>query len=452
MVRRTLILAALAAAAFAQQPGMGIQRSMSLLAGSTPERRNTVKILFYGQSITKQNWWKLVAADLRRRFPYADLHASNRAIGGFAAPMLKRVMVHDIASFAPDLIILHDYGAESDYEEIIRYIRSNTTAELALQTDHVTWLPPAAAQPPSDPAMKSYLWHEQHCGQWMPAIARKYGAAVIDVRTPWKAYLASQGLEPKDLLSDTVHLNARGDQLMADLVAQALVRVPSIPAEATVNDHKPAWSNGRLKLEFQGNRVDLAASRSARQPYSRARVLIDGKPPSQHPELYFITRPSDSAAVDWPFVIRIDHRSPLLVEDWFLTIAETNADNSVVRFTVRGSVTGEDGAGSSDALFISKSGRVVIAPEDWHLKRAFDLRKQLTPAGAVCRWKVVPLFLDTYEPPLVDDRTREYAVTLANGLANGRHTLELIAETPETPLLESIRTFRPPVPDGDTPR
>lgn len=36
--------------------GRNIQRTMRLLAESTPEHRNTVRVLFYGQSITDQAW------------------------------------------------------------------------------------------------------------------------------------------------------------------------------------------------------------------------------------------------------------------------------------------------------------------------------------------------------------------------------------------------------------
>ena len=167
-------------------------------------------------------------------------------------------------------------------------------------------------------------------------------------------------------------------------------------------------------------------------------------PPSAFPELYAITRPSDSIAVDWPFVIRVDHSAPLLVEDWFLTLTETDAASKVVRFTVRGSKTGADGEGISTERFVSKSGRVVIDPADWHLNRATEYSKKVTPAGAVCHWRVVPMFADVYEPPVMGDRTRDYAVTIANGLPNGKHRLELIAETPEAPLLESVRIYRPP--------
>ncbi len=68
--------------------GRNIQRTMRLLATSTPEHRNTVRILFYGQSITEQKWAKLVEDDLRRRFPHANLIVENRALGGFASQML----------------------------------------------------------------------------------------------------------------------------------------------------------------------------------------------------------------------------------------------------------------------------------------------------------------------------------------------------------------------------
>lgn len=424
--------------------GARIQRTMGLLATSTPVQRNRVKILFYGQSITKQDWWRQVAADLRQRYPFADLTIANLALGGFAAPMLKRVLPHDLLPFYPDLVILHDYGAEADYEEIIRWMRANTTAELALQTDHITWLPKAGGD--NDPALvKSYNWHDKHGDEWLPAMARKYDLEVIDIRNPWRQYLAARDLQPAALLSDGVHLNAHGQFLMAELTKRYLRYEPRFTAPVHATDHKPQWSAKVLTLEFEGNRVDLLASRSARQPYTRARVLIDGKPPSEIPSLTVFTRPSDSLAVDWPFVIRIDHNTPLIAEDWYLTITATDSVNRQVRFEVHGSRTGPDGSGISTERFVSKSGRVVIHPEDWHLNRAAEYSKVTTPVGAVCRWKAIPLYADIYEPPGIDDRTREYPVTVAQGLSNGKHQLELIAESPEPPLLEAIRVYRPPL-------
>src|SRR5208283_3669340 len=91
--------------------GANIQRTMTLLATSTPEHRNKVRIVFYGQSITEQDWSKRVADDLRQRFPNADLDIQNRAIGGFAAQILIRPAEHDLYPFYPDLLIFHVYGA-----------------------------------------------------------------------------------------------------------------------------------------------------------------------------------------------------------------------------------------------------------------------------------------------------------------------------------------------------
>lgn len=455
MWRRTFIQMQAAAAAPFPAPektdsasfGGALQRSMTLMATSTPHQRNAVKVLFYGQSITKQNWWMDVAGRLRAQYPYADLTIVNRSIGGFAANLLKRTMAADILPFYPDLIIMHDYGGESDYEEIIRWIRSNTTAELALATDHITWMPDEAGANDTE-KLKSYNWHERHCAEWMPQMARKYGIEIVDIRTPWKKYLAANHLKPADILSDGVHLNAQGEYLMASLVSEYLRYDPKFPRQAWSGlavDVKPEWKQGRLALEFQGNRLDLLASRGDRQPWTKGRILIDGRPPSSHEQLYAFTRPSDGAAVDWPFVIHVGHEAPLQVEDWFLTITKTDPANQAVEFEVRGSKTGPDGSGISTERFVSRSKRVVLEPADWHLNRAYELRKTTTPVGAVCHWRVEPLFRDFYEPPRVDDRTREYPVTVARGLSNGTHRLEIISETPEALLLESIRIYRPPL-------
>src|ERR1019366_4089894 len=100
--------------------GLGVQRTMTLLAASTPEHRNTVRVLFYGQSITEQDWWKSVADDLRRRFPNANLIIENRALGGYASQLLVKSAETDLYSFQPDLLIFYVYGSHIEYENIIR--------------------------------------------------------------------------------------------------------------------------------------------------------------------------------------------------------------------------------------------------------------------------------------------------------------------------------------------
>ena len=51
------------------QLGKNLQRTMTLLATSTPEHRNRVRILFYGQSVTAGPWSYAVMEDLKKAYP-----------------------------------------------------------------------------------------------------------------------------------------------------------------------------------------------------------------------------------------------------------------------------------------------------------------------------------------------------------------------------------------------
>ena len=110
-------------------------------------------------------------------------------------------------------------------------------------------------------------------------------------------------------------------------------------------------------------------------------------------------------------------------------------------FEVVGSMTGPDGKGAHDRKFASNSGRVVIEPQDWHLARTCKFRGRALPKGFEARWSVRPMFVDTCEPPKVEDAGREYATTLAQGLPNARHTLELDGRA----AIRALRVYRPPV-------
>ena len=76
---------------------------MRVLVESTSKKPNTVRVLFYGQSITEQKWAKLVEDDLRRRFPHANLVVENRALGGYATQLLVKTAETDLYPFQPDL-------------------------------------------------------------------------------------------------------------------------------------------------------------------------------------------------------------------------------------------------------------------------------------------------------------------------------------------------------------
>jgi sugar phosphate isomerase/epimerase len=226
--------------------GRYIQRTMRLLAESTPEHRNTVRILFYGQSITAQDWTKSVAADLRARFPHANLVIENRALGGFASQHLVRCVETDVVSFQPDLLIFHVFGSHDKYEDILSTVRQRTTAEILQQNDHLKAT--SDLDENTDPAHNppnGKRWDGFMNFNWLPKLSVKYETEFCDQRAIWKQYLRDNKLAPQALLKDQVHLNEHGNFLMAEIVKAHLRHDPQLdpsPAEAWVAARKSCSS------------------------------------------------------------------------------------------------------------------------------------------------------------------------------------------------------------------
>lgn len=433
--------------------GKNIQRTMRLLATSTAEHRNTVRILFYGQSITEQKWAKQVEEDLRQRFPQANLVVENRALGGFSSQLLVKTAETDLYPFQPDLLIFHVYGAHDKYEDIIRRTRELSTAEILMQNDHIT--KPADLPEETDPvkvSIQSGKWDAFMNHNWLPSLAKKYDAELCDQRALWKAYLTENKLEPQALLRDSVHLNAHGEWFMAECVKAYLRYDPKLgpsPAEDWVKTYEIGkevhWADGKLRLDFNGCRVEAICNPGASFP---AVVKIDGRKPSECAELYGLTRavtkPETKWLVKWPVIAPIRAGQPLLVEDWTLNAAKDSANEKLFTFTLHGSKTGPDGEGRSDEKFVSKSGRVVIDPDDWNVKYALNLAGIGTvPEQFAVKWKVERRFVDEITAPQVTDAAIEPILTLAQGLTNTRHTLE-ITGGPASPM-DALRIYQPPL-------
>lgn len=429
--------------------GEHIQRSMSLLADSTPEKRNTVRILFYGQSIVGQKKWPdAIAHDLARRFPHAEIVYDNRAIGGFASQYLVNTAEGDLYPFYPDLVVFHVYGAHDDYQRIIHNIRSRTTAEIAIVTDH-----PKRGDYQDGRWKDRGWWGEFMMGTMVPKVAQKYGCQLIDIHPPWKKYLETHSLNSAAMLNDGVHPNDYGKWLMSELVGRQLVHTPGVKAEADrwVKTYRLGadvhFKDGKLTLPFAGNRVVALAGKG--DDAATLDVRIDGRKPSTFPTCYAHTRTSGCPNVAWPAILRIDWKTDeRTVEDWTLTVDEVHKPNTDFTFHVVGSKTGRDGSGRSTERFVSDSGRVIIEPEMWHVERDFRFKKgrgkAVTPGWQV-RWSTVPLFVDRYEPPAKVEASREYPVTLAQDLPNGKHTLTLTVVGDGEPTIEAIRVYCPPV-------
>ena len=316
---------------------------MSLLANSHRDRREPVFVLLYGQSIVGGTWSRLFERQLRERFPYADLRFENRAIGGFGADRLQDTAEHDLYPAYPDLVVFHVYGGidTGELERIFRALRERTTAELVVFNHH--------------PNRKQHLGEYRGPSRYWRHLAQKYNCELVDLEAEWGRYILDNGLTVQDLLSDDVHPNDAGQRLLAALVGRHFRLNPVAPAGwhdsvrtylATRPLQTPHWdevtftgvpwelgayiARGRtrntgaavgrspdsaLVLPFLGNRVDVTAGQF-RGPCGTARVLIDGKPPSENPRLRVHGRIGKAPEAWWPAIRRVDHASPLLSESW----------------------------------------------------------------------------------------------------------------------------------------
>jgi hypothetical protein len=420
------------------RPGANIQRTMKLLEGSTPEKRNTVRVLFYGQSITAQAWTKTVGEELRKRYPNANLVIENRAIGGFTAPSLIKTAEYDLYPTYPDLLVFHVYGAARDgmarFEEIIRRTRTRTTADIVLATHH-------------DIGRESDYKESEQIRQ----IALKYHCGLVDILTHWREVLAKEQLSPKAFLSDNIHLNPKGCELYARLINAFLRYDPALgPASANPVTEIPIdganvkrSADGAIELEFTGNRIDAIASPASGSELI-ADVLIDGRKPSSFPEAYSLTRPSTAPFTWFPAFKTLGHDKPPVVEDWTLRMLSSTPDGKTLRFQVVGSVTGEDGEGTNTEKFVSKSGRVVIdGGENWMVAWSLQYKKKEMPAEFKVTWQVVPHFVDVLQFPSAKADGTEQGVTLIQGISNGAHTLRLMPRAGAAVKLQGFRVYRP---------
>jgi len=439
------------------QRGRNIQRTMRLLAESTPEHRNTVRILFYGQSITEQHWPVIVTDDLRARFPHANLVIENRALGGFASQMLVRCVETDVVSFQPDLLVFHVFGAHDKYEDLLRIVRERTTAEILQQNDHLgakdrldEEIDPAK-NPPNGNAWAGFMNYN-----WLPKLAEKYGTEFCDQRAIWKEYLLANQLIPQALLKDGVHLNDHGNFLMAEIVKAHLRHDPKLgpsPAETWVKTLTLAkdttWSAGKVRVDFEGTGVDVIVGPSREsKPLT---FLVDGRKPSEFPELYAFTRALPRPGGKWPVVAPLHAERPLVLEHWEMQVRKAADEDKHFTFSLAGTKTGADGEGRSDQRFVSKSGRVVIEPEDWNVSYALGLAKvKPVPPQFSVSWDIVPRFTDELTFAWIQPSDRlpvqaasESIVSVANGLPPGKHTLEITGDA-SAPLI-AIRIHTPPL-------
>lgn len=420
-----------------------LRRSIALMQQSTPQQRHSVRVLFYGQSITQQAWWKEVARYLQATYTNADFFIENRAIGGHSSQLLVKTAEADLYPFRPDLLIFHVYGSHLDYETLIRHVRERTCADILIATDHVTRtenLTEEIQRGKLSPAS----WDAWMNHVFLTDLAEKYSLCRADVRRAWKHYLGAHSLEPSALLKDSVHLNEHGEWLMAEIIKQHLAPLPKLNGYNPFDEPRVRTLRANLVgdakswvSEVSGRRVDLVFKPRATAPIH---VRLDGRQPSANPALYGFTRVSPFPGSDWPLLLKVGSQAPLGAEQWKLTIHESAKDGSACRFTLAGSVGGEEGGDWSTNRFVSRSGRVVIEPADWNLAYCVKVFKRELPAGHVATFSSVLRGRDI-APPAVESQA---VITVADGLDAATHRLELTGPA-LFKTFQEVRTYHPPL-------
>ena len=424
--------------------GIYTSRTMNLLHSSTHEKGNVVRILVYGQSISEQEWWLEVRRTVENRFPDARVIMENKAIGGFSTQYLFKTIEMDVSSFYPDLVLLHIYGNNDYYEDVLRTIRSRTSSEIAIMTDHF---------------IGENKWSDTMSYHILPALADKYKCDLINIRDPWKAFLKDNNLEPSALLRDGIHLNAYGNYLMAELIKplfcfKSAFRDDPFKLSTTYKtDEDFNICGDTLSLPFEGNRVDLVYGTTGFSEEDQAIILLDGKAPSSFQGTYYITRPFNSKGDAWPWklpaMIRIDHTAPWISEEWSCVFTKAEPPYSDFSFRITGSVTGKDGQGKASQDFYSKSGRVIIKKDDaeaggdWHLNRSYKVLKTLVHRGDSVKWKTYSITTDIFTPVLKNNSSGESSVILFQGVPNTNHLLKIIKKGRNFPPVTRITVYRP---------
>lgn len=255
-------------------------RTLTLLQGSTAEAPGTVRILFYGQDLVAQGWWRRVVDFLRATYPTARLQVENRAIAGHDAQRLVRTAEADLHPFQPDLLVLHATGTQAACEGLLRGVRERTTTDILLLTDPVT-RPEMLAEETRPGYLAPGNWDAWWNYSFLPSVAVRFGACRVDVRDRWKRHLRDTQLDPADFLQDDGRLNPHGEYLMAEFVQAYLSPLPEEWVgrcrpfdEARVRTLQWTVADGRVQATFEGTRLDVRPAAGASWT-----VRVDGKSP-----------------------------------------------------------------------------------------------------------------------------------------------------------------------------
>ncbi|HUT37401.1 MAG TPA: SGNH/GDSL hydrolase family protein [Planctomycetota bacterium] len=388
---------------------------------------------------------------LKPRFPNMPKVVYKRFAGNSTPYHLTRGWArHLVIPEQPDVVILYNFGKVDDLEKLIVDLRQGTTADIVVGTIH--WCLPHEKQWPDPDLPCSH--------QDIPrlrAVCEKHGVELVESRREITEYMVANKLEIKSLLADAVHESAYAALMTNRNIARHFHRPggkfaydPRSRERRIKADTSPDvklsgnWSRGTgsvsasdkgaaIEVGFTGNRIDLIAWRHAEG--GSAQVWLDGKPAAEAPVFqasYIQPDPKNAPLRPNPPRDRSPHRLSLgtnvVPQSWTLTMTNDAGDYELV-----GSVTGPDGTGNNKKPFTSKSGQIIMEPEFW---------RQPESNRTGDKWTFDVTRCTVGRVSFREDKAR---VTLAWNLANGPHTLRLVAEGNGPLAVTAFDVFEPPL-------
>jgi hypothetical protein len=378
----------------------GIDRTLNLLNSSSEEHPNSIEILFYGQSIIGGMKTNILVDSLKQRFPFANISFKHKPIGGFTIPDLTRTVAHDVYQENPDLIIFHAYGGIKDglYDLLVKNIRERMSSDILLLDHHYVW---------NMPASKLEFINKSHDfdSKAIEEIAKKYDCGFVNVREQWKTYLEINQIGPNELMGNSidpnVHPNDKGNELLRNIV---LSKFPKSKVPSTFNVYADSLrkitplkkENAHFKKkQHPGTVLELFVDNKNTNK-AVIEVLIDARKPSEFKSSYHIERPSKGYKNWMPGISRVSFGKTFpREEDWTISLFDIDRENKKFKFKLEGSLTGFDGQGNNEDLFISDSNRISLDGNDFNVFRIETISKSQTPENFQINFRINQIARDT---------------------------------------------------------
>ena len=439
--------------------GTKIPRTMSLLENSTSHIPQNMKIQFYGQSIVGGLDQNLIINKLKEKYPTVKFTIIKNPIGGFTAPSLARVAIHDLYHQYADLIIFHVYGGDKsgDLENIFINIKQKTTAEVIVFNHHIAY----AGE--NKEAQKKRTLSDFYGSKSIELLANKYNFEFVDVRKTWEDFISlNPEINIKSLLKDGVHPNKLGNELLAYSILQHFNYNPYLQfIESNIYDillkearHEESPNelkfkgdyilsnnlelrkDSELSFNFIGNRVDIFPSSENKD--SQIEILINGIKASDISSLYYITRPTSNFKMWWPAIKRVslsNNKSPI-IQKYNLEIFNINRQSKTFSFKLYGDKSGFDGEGNNKENFLSNSKLISINKNDFTVFQSERISKKETPENFKVFFEIKSLAKDNITI------SNSNQITLFKGIKNELNSITIKVKEGKL-LLDKIRIYKP---------